>query len=511
MRYLFLMHSELAGAVEAQLQLFERDRVIARIWERDHTVWKPDPTELADRLGWLDVAKGMRSAVPELEAFAADVAGAGFRHVLLLGMGGSSLGPEVIRATYGIAPGRLDLVILDSTDPVQIRETEAKLHLARTLVIVASKSGTTIETTSHLDYFWRRIGKGEQFVAITDHGTPLEALGIARNFRRVFTNRPDIGGRYSVLSHFGMVPAALIGAPIGQMLDDAMAMAANCGPDVPLRENPGAMLGVQLGEAALAGGDKCTLIFREEFSLLGTWVEQLVAESTGKEGRGILPLEREPLGGPEVYGHDRIFVAYEDGPALAAIEAAGHPAIRMESAGLGGELFRWEFATAVAGAVLAVQPFDQPNVQEAKDAAARVLSGNVPEVAPMTLTEVLGSIEPGDYIAVNAFISRNKEHAERLQTIRVTLRDRYHVACSVGFGPRFLHSTGQLHKGGPPIGAFIEVVNEDAGDDLQIPGRSYTFRQLLDAQALGDLAALLGRGRRACRVTLTGLETALRS
>ena len=493
------------------MESFRRDRVIERIWERDHTVWKPDPTELADRLGWLDVAKDMRSAVPELEAFAAEAATAGFRQVLLLGMGGSSLGPEVIRATYGVAPGRLDLTILDSTDPQQIRETEAKLDLARTLVVVASKSGTTIETTSHLDYFWGRIGKGDQFVVITDPGTQLEAMGNERGFRRVFTNRPDIGGRYSVLSHFGMVPAALIGAPVGQILDDALAMAANCGPDVPLRDNPGAMLGIRLGEAALAGRDKCTLVFPDEFALLGTWVEQLLAESTGKEGRGILPLEREPLGPPEVYGHDRIFVAYADDPALAAIEAAGHPVIRLKAVGLGGELFRWEFATAVAGAVLGVQPFDQPNVQEAKDAAGRVLSGAIPEVESMALTEVLGSVEPGDYIAINAFIARNRDHAERLQSIRMNLRERYHVACAVGFGPRFLHSTGQLHKGGPPVGAFIEVVNEDIGDDLEIPGRPYTFRELLDAQALGDLAALLGRGRRACRVTLTGLETALRS
>jgi hypothetical protein len=333
---------------------------------------------------------------------------------------------------------------------------------------------------------------------------------MARGFRRVFTNRPDIGGRYSVLSHFGMVPAALIGAPIAQMLDDALAMADRCGPAVPLSENPGAVLGITLGEAALAGGDKLTLVLPHEFALLGTWIEQLVAESTGKESRGILPVEREPLGPPDVYGHDRIFVVYEDSPELATLEAASHPVVRLENAGLGGEFFRWEFATAVAGAVLGVQPFDQPNVQEAKDATARILSGTTPEVSPMSLAEVLGSIEPGDYIAINAFISRNPENQERLQAARLTLRDRYRVACTVGCGQRFLHSTGQLHKGGPPSGVFIEVVNEGDAGDLQIPGRSYTFGQLLEAQALGDLAALLGRGRRACRVTLTGLETALR-
>ena len=510
MRYLSDMHSELDGAVAARLQSFENDQVIPRIWNRDHTVWKPDPTELADRLGWLEVAKGLRKAVHELQAFAAEVADAGYRHVLLLGMGGSSLGPEVIRDAYGVAPGRLDLVVLDSTDPRQIRETEANLDLARTLVVVASKSGTTIETTSHLDYFWRRIGKGEQFVAITDPGTQLEALGTARGFRRVFTNRPDIGGRYSVLSHFGMVPAALLGAPIRQLLDDALAMAEACGPGVAVRDNPGAMLGVTLGEAALSGLDKCTLVLPAEFALLGTWIEQLVAESTGKEGRGILPVEREPLGPPEAYGHDRIFVAYEDSAELAALEAAGHPVGRFESAGLGGEFFRWEFATAVAGVVLGVQPFDQPNVQEAKDAAGRILAGNVPEVAPLTLTEVLGRIEPGDYIAINAFISRNDEHSGRLQAVRLALRDRFRVAVTVGFGPRFLHSTGQLHKGGPPSGAFIEVLeNRATRNDVQIPGRSYTFGELLDAQSLGDLAALLGRGRRACRVTLAELEAAI--
>lgn len=498
------MIDSVAEKRDARLRTFERERLVERIWSKDHTVWKSDPTELSNRLGWLEVPGELRSEVSALGTFAAEAAAAGFRHALLLGMGGSSLGPEVLQQTFGTAPGALELIVLDSTHPKQIRETEARLDLSRTLVVVSSKSGSTIETTCQLDYFWSRIGRGDQFVAITDPGSGLAALARERGFRRVFENRPDIGGRYSVLSHFGMVPAALIGAPVSGILDDALAMAARCKPGAELGSNPGVQLGVSLGEAALSGRDKCTLLLPESFASLGWWIEQLVAESTGKEGRGILPIEGEPAG---EYGSDRIFVAYEDSPNVRALEAAGHPVLLLEDAGLGGEFFRWEFATAVAGAVLGVQPFDQPNVQEAKDAAGIVLAGGVPDVAPMGLAALLGSIEPGDYIAINAFVARNERNSERLARVRAALRRRGPAAVTVGFGPRFLHSTGQLHKGGPESGAFIEVVDE-VGEDIAIPGRPYTFGQLLDAQALGDLAALLGRGRRASRVTLEEIEAA---
>lgn len=501
------MVSTLPQRIDARIASFAYDRVVERIWARDHTVWKPEPLEITDRLGWLEVASDLRRQVPELESFALQAAADGLRHVLLLGMGGSSLGPEVLRETFGAAPGMLDLLVLDSTHPQQIRETEAKLDLARTLVLVASKSGTTIETTSHLDYFWSRIGQPEQFVAITDPGSNLAALGRQRGFRAVFENRPDIGGRYSVLSHFGMVPASLIGAPVARILDDALAMSARCAADVPASQNPGVALGVALAEASLHGQDKCHLVLPESMRTLGWWIEQLVAESTGKEGRGILPVEGEALAAPPQYGADRVFVAYEDSRPLRELEQAGHPVIRLDAAGLGGEFFRWEFATAVAGAVLEVQPFDQPNVQEAKDAAGIILGGGVPDVMPISLHDLLGTIEPGDYIAINAFISRNETNDARLEAVRTALAARHSVAVTVGYGPRFLHSTGQLHKGGPPSGAFIEVI-DDIAEDIAIPGRPYTFGKLLQAQALGDLAALLGRDRRACRVRIEDLEAA---
>jgi glucose-6-phosphate isomerase len=493
------MQSELQQAIDARLAFFHDNRTTERIWARDHTVWKSDPTELADRLGWLDVAPDLRAEVPRLSSLAAGVRAHGLDQVLLLGMGGSSLGPEVIRETYGLGAGVAVFEVLDSTHPDQVRATEERLDLARTLVVVASKSGSTIETMSQFDYFWGRIGDGSQFVAITDPGSALEALGTERGFREVFLNRADIGGRFSVLSHFGMVPAALLGAPLEQILDDAIAMAARCHASAEASVNPGLLLGAVLGESALAGRDKCTLRLPAQFASLGWWIEQLVAESTGKEGKGILPVEGEsPLPADE-YGHDRMFVTYEPDPGAEALEAAGQPVVRLAPTGLGGEFFRWEFATAVAGAILGVQPFDQPNVQEAKDAAARILRGETPHVNPASFEAVMETVNADDYIAINAFLPRSLETRARLQTVRDTLADRYGVATSVGFGPRFLHSTGQLHKGGPNSGVFIEVV-EPSRDDVPIPGRSYTFGQLIEAQALGDLAALAAHGRRACRI-----------
>ncbi|MEO8540072.1 MAG: glucose-6-phosphate isomerase [bacterium] len=491
------MQDDLRRAIAARLQAFQLDHTVERIWSRDHTVWKPDPTELSNRLGWLNVASELAAEVLQLEAFAAAARAEGLDQVLLLGMGGSSLGPEVIRETYGLGTGVVAFEVLDSTHPDQIRETEARLDLARTLVVVASKSGSTIETMSQFAYFWDKIQAGPQFVAITDSGSSLEALGRDHGFREVFLNRADIGGRFSVLSHFGMVPAALLGAPLTELLSQGMAMAARCGPDGPLKENPGVLLGVALGEAALAGRDKCTLRLPDEYSSLGCWVEQLVAESTGKEGRGILPVESEDEWPANEYGYDRIFVGYRPESGL---EDAGQPVVTLDAAGLGGEFFRWEFATAVAGAILGVQPFDQPNVQEAKDVAGKILGGDAPTVSPASFKTVMDTVNAGDYIAINAFVPRNPANIRRLEAARNLLGRRYGVATTLGFGPRFLHSTGQLHKGGPNSGVFIEVV-EPADRDLAIPEKPYTFGTLIEAQALGDLAALLGHGRRACRVT----------
>ena len=493
------MQVELQRAIDARVSAFREQNVLERIWSKDFTVWRTDPTELADRLGWLDVARDLRAETGDLAGFARAARADGLDQVLLLGMGGSSLGPEVIGETYGLGEGVSAFEALDSTHPDQVRATAARLDLSRTLVIVASKSGSTIETMSQFAYFWERIGRGKQFVAITDAGSSLEAIGRGYGFRKVFLNRPDIGGRFSVLSHFGMVPAALIGAPIEEILDDAMAMAGRCGAAGEISHNPGAALGILLGEAALAGKDKCTLRLPAALASLGWWVEQLVAESTGKEGRGILPVEGEaPLPADE-YGSDRLFVRYGADATADALEAAGHPVARLDAAGLGGEFFRWEFATAVAGAILDVQPFDQPNVQEAKDAASRILNGDVPAVSPPEFGQTMDRVNAHDYLAIIAFIPRNAQSIARLQAVRDTLAKRYGVATTVGFGPRFLHSTGQLHKGGPNTGVFIEVV-DPAGEDLPIPGKPYSFGKLIAAQALGDLAALSARGRRVTRV-----------
>jgi hypothetical protein len=357
---------------------------------------------------------------------------------------------------------------------------------------------------------WEKLPDGRHFVAITDPDTPLQKLGEGRGFRRVFINPADIGGRYSVLSYFGLVPAALIGADVAQLLDKARNTARACDRSVPPAENPGAWLGAVLGEAALAGRDKATLVLPDEISTLGYWIEQLIAESTGKEGKGILPVEGEPLGPPELYGQDRLFVAIGEREGLSDLETAGHPVVRLPYDGplqLGAEFFRWEFATAITGHVLAINPFDQPNVQEAKDATGRILERGRALSAPETerLAAFLDSVSPGDYIAIQAYLPRNDEVDAELQSARRKLRERFRVATTAGFGPRFLHSTGQLHKGGPNSGVFIQVVGDDPVD-VDVPGKRFTFGELKRAQALGDLESLQARGRRVTRVTLDELQ-----
>ncbi len=500
----------LGAGVERRLDLFQQQDIVRRLWEHDHTIWKPEPTEITNRLGWLTVADQMLGDVDDLRRFAEQIAGEGCRTAVLLGMGGSSLAPEVLHSTFGAASGFLKLTVLDTTDPTTIQGVERSIDLKRTLFIVASKSGTTIETLSHLAYFWDKLADGGHFVAITDPGSPLQKLGEERTFRRVFLNPADIGGRYSALSYFGLVPAALVGVDVGQLLDRARNTARACDQRVPPAENPGARLGAALGEGALAGRDKATLVLPDEISTLGYWIEQLIAESTGKEGKGILPVEGEPLAPPELYGRDRLFVATGEHDGLAALETAGHPVVRLPYDGpvqLGAEFFRWEFATALAGHVLGINPFDQPNVQEAKDATARILERGGGQSAPETarLSEVLESIHPGDYVAIQAYLPRTSEVETELQAARLKLRERYQVATTIGYGPRFLHSTGQLHKGGPDSGLFIQVVGEDTVD-LDVPGKPFTFGELKRAQALGDLESLRARDRRVTRVTLDELQ-----
>ncbi len=497
---------DLAGAVAERLAALRRDEVVRRLWMRDHTVWKPEPAEISDRLGFLTAPEQSLEDAPDLTAFAREVAADGFTDVVLMGMGGSSLTGAVLHAALGTASGALNLHTPDTTDPEELLALEASLDLDRTLFIAASKSGTTIETSAQLAYFWEKAPDGARFAAITDEGTPLDALARERGFRRVFHGDPEIGGRYSALSVFGMAPAALIGADVGQLAMRAQEMLDACRRTVP-SENPGALLGAVLGESALAGRDKLTLILPEEVRELGTWIEQIVAESLGKEGRGIVPVAGEPLAGPDAYGDDRIFVALGDHDGLDALAAAGHPVVRLpycDPAQLPAEFIRWEIATAVAGHVLGVHPFDQPNVQEAKDATARVLAD--PSAPPPTppLADVLATLSSGDYLALLAYLPRTPEHAANLQDLRLRLRDRHGVATTVGFGPRYLHSTGQLHKGGPPTGVLVQIVRDEPVD-APVPGKPYTFAQLKAAQAQGDLEALLARGRRVARVTLEEL------
>jgi hypothetical protein len=429
---------------------------------------------------------------------------------VLLGMGGSSLAPEVLFNTFGAAPGRLSLHVLDATHPDQVLDVTNAIDLQKTLFIVASKSGSTIETMSQFRYFWDLIPDGAHFIAITDPGSGLQKLGESHSFRRVFLNRPDIGGRYSALSYFGLVPGAVVGADLDGLLARAHAVSVAC--EAPgAAANPGAYLGAVMGEAALAGLDKLTLVLPPQIASFGDWVEQLLAESTGKEGKGIVPIVGEPAAPPQTYGTDRLFVAIGESTDLAGLEAAGHPVIQFPFEGpeqLGAEFLRWEFATAVAGQRLHINPFDQPNVQSAKDATSRILDEGI-ETAPPTpsIAEALAEVHAGDYIAVLAYLPRNPVTHRELEAFRLNLRDRYLVATTLGFGPRYLHSTGQLHKGGPNSGVFI-LLTDDAQQDAAIPGAPYTFDRLRKAQALGDLQSLLRAGRRVVHVHLQGERVA---
>jgi len=499
-----------------------------RLFARDATLWKDDTStgqKIRNRLGWLDSPGAMRGEVEAIRQFADGVKQAGFRHALLLGMGGSSLCPEVCRNTFGVAAGYPDLRVVDTTDPDAILAMERSVDLARTLFINASKSGTTVESASLGAYFWDKASRGEQWVAITDADSKLDRQGTERGWRAVFRNPADIGGRYSALSYFGLVPAALIGADIGLLLERAVqALEANR-PGVSSLQPPassldGIHLGTEIGRLALAGRDKLTFVLSPEIVDFGNWVEQLIAESTGKEGQGVLPVVGEPLGRPEVYGGDRVFVALllegrtsrEIEARLEALKAAGHPVFRLflkDQHDLGAEFVRWEIVTAICGAVLKINPFDEPNVTESKDNTARLLEqfetfGRLPKAAgagPESLSGTLAKVWPGDYIAILAFLERKPDYIEALESFRARLRDKTKLATTLGFGPRYLHSTGQLHKGGPNDGLFIFLTAENA-EDAPIPGRPYSFGTLKRAQALGDLESLRRRGRRVLHIHL---------
>jgi transaldolase/glucose-6-phosphate isomerase len=502
-----------------------------RIWEKDYTVWASRHLpEITDRLGWLDLPKTMAGELADLKAFAEEIRSEGFTQVMLLGMGGSSLAPEVFQNTFGNAPGYPELVVLDSTHPEKIRMMESRVSPETTLFVVSSKSGTTLETMSLFKYFYGQISSrtdspGRYFVAVTDPGTPLEKLAGERGFRHVFRAAPDVGGRYSALSVFGLVPAALIGTDLDALFSGAAEMAETCGPAVPEEDNPALILGAALGELALAGRDKVTFITSPSVSTLPWWIEQLIAESTGKNGKGIIPVVGEPRGETGDYSQDRVFVRISlagenaEDSFLEKMTEAGHPVIDLNIAGppaLGAEIFRWEMAVAAAGAVLGIHPFNQPDVQLAKDLARKAMAGDnlgAEEAEEATIRviesdnliravdELLGNVAPGDYFALQAYLPTSPETREHLQAIRLALMKRFKTATSLDFGPRFLHSTGQLHKGGPASGIYIQLV-DTRFDDIQVPETDYTFGRIIAAQSLGDYHALLQRGRRALSIDL---------
>ena len=497
-----------AGTVATAVDDLAARNAPSRMWAVDHTLWSDDPHEVADRLGWLFVPAEMEQAFPEIDGAALAV-GDGMRRAVLMGMGGSSLFPEVLRQSFPRGPARMDLRVLDTTDPAAVgRATEGE-GLDHCLFVAASKSGGTIEVTSQLAHFWAATGgAAHQFLAITDPGTALARTARERGFGHLFENRTDIGGRYSALSHFGLVPGALLGVDVPGLLRRAATATEATAASVPAAQHPAVRLGAAIGAAAMAGRDKLTFVLPDEIAAFGLWLEQLVAESTGKEATGVVPVAGEPLGPPGVYGDDRLFVAVGPHPGLDALVGAGHPVVELayhDPLDLGGLVLLWEEAVALCGAVLGINPFNQPDVAAAKEATDRVLAEGLPAVETVPVESLLDQVSQGDYLALQAFVDPGDERLlAGLEAVRIRLRDRLRVATTVGIGPRFLHSTGQLHKGGPPSGVFVQVVGDDPVD-LPIPGRGFGFSTLKQAQAAGDLLALQDRGLRAGRVSLEEL------
>ncbi|MGH9325886.1 MAG: bifunctional transaldolase/phosoglucose isomerase [Terriglobia bacterium] len=549
----------LSDAVKQSIEDWHVKGSVRRLWARDATLWTG--TDEGNWLGWLGITEDQLAHKHHLEAVAADAQQAGFTHALLLGMGGSSLCPEVLSRTFGKIAGRPELHVLDSTDPAQVKATENKVDLTKTLFIVSSKSGSTLEPNIFKDYFYERARKaagdgkaGSRFIAITDPGSKLQQLAESDGFRHVFPGVPSIGGRYSALSDFGMVPASIMGVDVPKLLDAAEVMATSCSSCVPIEKNPGVVLGNLLGTLAKQGRDKVTLIASPGIRHFGAWLEQLLAESTGKEGRGLIPVDGERLGAPEVYGSDRVFayLRLESEPdekqdaALQQLEKAGHPVVRIsleDRYDLGREFFRWEIATAVAGSLIGINPFNQPDVEASKVATRKLTgeyekTGSLPRETPIlqeqgiklfadpvnaeffkakgkTLVDYLrahlGRLQPGDYFALLAYIEMNPPHEEALENMRHAVRDARRVATCLGFGPRFLHSTGQAYKGGPNTGVFLQITCDDA-QDLPIPGHKFTFGVVKAAQARGDFEVLAGRKRRLLRAHVgpdvkAGLQT----
>jgi glucose-6-phosphate isomerase len=500
-----------ADAVSTRLQRAADEDVVGRLWRKDGTLWAPEGTpEVTNRLGWLDIADRQREHLEAYTEFAEGLRAEGYRDAVVLGMGGSSLAPEVFRQSFGKLDHGLRLHVLDSTHPAQVQEVLNGIELDRALMIVSSKSGGTIEPMSMFKAFFDRQGDGSHYAAVTDPGTSLESLAGKHGFRRVFHGDPDIGGRYSALSPFGLVPAAAAGIDVGAILDSAIGAAEECRGE---QGNAGLWLGCTLGALAQLGRDKLTFVADEPLSSYGIWAEQLFAESTGKLGRGILPIADEPLLGPDAYGEDRVFVhiAHNDAEhasKLSALKDAGHPVITIRALGpsdLGRIFFLSEFAVAVAGWVLEINPFDQPNVQEAKDNTNRVLSEGSTGLEDGTLAELTDGLEPPGYLAIMGYLPYSAETEAAVANLRAAVMERHKVATTWGYGPRFLHSTGQFHKGGPKTGRFLQLVDEPA-EDLEVPGEAYTFSTLIRAQADGDLQTLRNHGLPAARVTVGDID-----
>ena len=547
-RLAYKLPKELSAAVAASLDDWKNNNKVARLWQKDASLWSSSDEN--KWLGWLTITEQQLANLATLKQLAVEVKKAKFKHILLLGMGGSSLCPEVLRMTFGKIAGFPELHVLDSTDPAQIKAIEKKLDLKKTLCIVSSKSGSTLEPNIFKQYFFERVGKavgdqvvGSRFIAVTDPGSKMQQVAEDDKFWKIFAGDPTIGGRYSALSNFGMVPAAAMGMDLGKFLKTTEEMVQACGANSVADTNPGVLLGNILGVAANHGRDKITIITAPGISDLGAWLEQLIAESTGKIGKGVIPVDREKLAKPSVYGSDRIFAYLRlankpnkaQDTAVAAIEKAGHPVVRITLPNVyavGQEFFRWEIATAVAGSIIGINAFNQPDVEASKIETKKLTSqyeatGSLPPESPFfiakdaklfaddknsaalsggkSLNEIvkthLSRIGAGDYFAVLGYIPMNAENEKALQTIRMSVRDAKKVATCLGFGPRFLHSTGQAYKGGPNSGVFLQITCDDASD-LAVPGQKYTFGVVKAAQARGDFAVLAERGRRALRVHL---------
>jgi transaldolase/glucose-6-phosphate isomerase len=521
--------------VDRRLKQWEAQKLGARLWNKDPSVWSSQPLdELTDRLGWLELPESMQGQTNELMGFAEQVKADGMRHVVLLGMGGSSLAPEVFQQTFGNKEGYPSLAVLDSTHPGAVCAVEAQVDLGRTLFLVSSKSGTTTETNSFFLYFWDKLNRlkeapGAHFVAITDPGTPLEAMAGERGFRATFAAPEEVGGRYSALTVFGLVPAALIGVNVGEILTRARRMSEACAPAIGATEHPALVLGAALAELTLAKRDKVTFLCSPSLSAFPAWAEQLIAESTGKDRKGIIPVATEDPGSPEKYGDDRLFIYLRFGGdtnheldrQVAAVEANGHPLIRIElkdKLDLAQEFFRWEFAVAAAGAAMGIHPFNQPDVQLAKDLAKKAMGDAAKRSAAKLkqetsaadqdalrrgLSEWMAKRKARDYLVIQAYVAPTPENTRALKNIAGSLRERLGLATTLGFGPRFLHSTGQLHKGGPNSALVLQIVDQPS-ENLAVPETNYTFDSLIQAQAIGDLNALKQRRRRVLRVNLRG-------